>query len=60
MDDALLAALAHAAGLTGTLAAFPAEVRAAAVAGSGFAASLAPQPDPAAEPWPPMRPREGA
>ncbi len=56
MDKALLAALARRAGLEKALAEFPDDVAAAAAQAAGHREAFAPPIDPAAEPWPPMRP----
>lgn len=56
MDKELIAALARAAGLDKALAAFPDDLFAAAQQALGNAGAIATPTDPAAEPWPPMRP----
>lgn len=55
MDQQLVAALAHAAGLDKALAEFPEDVAAAAAQAMTNAAGMKVPDDPAAEPWPPMR-----
>ncbi len=55
----LIAALAHAAGLDKALAAFPDDVAAAAAQALATAGAIRVPADPAAEPWPPMRPGIG-
>lgn len=55
----LVAVLARAAGLEKALAEFPEDVAAAAEQGLGNAGRIAYPTDPAAEPWPPMRPGVG-
>ncbi len=50
-----LAVLAEAAGLGATLAAFPADVEAAAADAARFRNEMKPPSNPTAEPWPPMR-----
>ncbi len=59
MDKQLVATLARAAGLEKALAEFPADVTAAAEQALGNQAGIAFPADPAAEPWPPMRPGTG-
>ena len=59
MDRTLLAALAQAAGLDKALAEFPEDVAAAAAQARGTAGAIHAPTDPAAEPWPPMRPGVG-
>ena len=56
MTPDLLTALAKAAGLDKALAAFPDDVAAAAAQALATAGAIAVPRDPAAEPWPPMRP----
>lgn len=53
--DAVIAALARAAGLDKALAEFPDDVAAAAEQAMKNAAAVRVPADPAAEPWPPMR-----
>ncbi|HEY1931913.1 MAG TPA: hypothetical protein VGG99_07875 [Acetobacteraceae bacterium] len=55
MDQQLLAALAHAAGLDKALTEFPDDVAAAAAQALDNAGVVHVPADPAAEPWPPMR-----
>lgn len=55
MDDAVVAALAKAAGLDTALAEFPEDVVAAAAQARSNADALRVPTNPAAEPWPPMR-----
>lgn len=55
MDQQLLAALAHAAGLDKALAEFRDDVAAAAAQAMNNAAVVQRPKDPSAEPWPPMR-----
>lgn len=55
MDQQLIAALAHAAGLDKALAAFPEDVAAAAAQALNNTGGIQVPDDPAAEPWPPMR-----
>ena len=55
MDQQLLAALAHAAGLDKALAEFPDDVAAAAAQALSNAGVVQIPTDPTAEPWPPMR-----
>ncbi len=52
----MIASLARAAGLDKALADFPADVAAAARQALSNAGSFTVPADPAAEPWPPMRP----
>ena len=59
MDKTLLAVLAKAAGLEKALAEFPEDVEAAAAQAVGTAGAIHYPTDPAAEPWPPMRPGIG-
>ncbi len=59
MDKDLIIALARAAGLDKALADFPDDVFAAAQQALGNAGAIAVPTDPAAEPWPPMRPGAG-
>ena len=59
MDKQTIAALAKVAGLERALAEFPDDVAAAAEQALGQAASIAYPTEPAAEPWPPMRPGVG-
>jgi hypothetical protein len=59
MDKDLVARLAKAAGLEKALAAFPDDVAAAAAQALSTAGAVRIQDDPAAEPWPPMRPGPG-
>lgn len=59
MDKNLLAALAKAAGLDKALADFPEDVAAAAAQARNTAGAIHTPTDPAAEPWPPMRPGVG-
>jgi len=59
MDETLLAALAKAAGLDKALADFPEDVAAAAAQARGTAGAIHSPTDPAAEPWPPLRPGIG-
>ena len=59
MDPTLTVALAKAAGLDKALAQFPEDVAAAAAQASRMAAAIKAPSDPAAEPWPPMRPGSG-
>jgi len=56
MDKELIAKLAHAAGLDKALAEFPDDVAVAAAQALGNKGAIAYPVDPAAEPWPPMRP----
>lgn len=58
MDQDLIAARARAAGLDKALAAFPEDVFAAAAQALSQAGTIHIPPDPAAEPWPPMRPEQ--
>jgi hypothetical protein len=53
--DAIVAALAKAAGLQRALAAFPEDIEAAAAQALGHAEAVGYPTDPAFEPWPPMR-----
>ncbi len=55
----LIAALARAAGLDKALAAFPEDVAAAAAQALATTGAIRVPVDPAAEPWPPMRPGIG-
>ncbi|MGH7210993.1 MAG: hypothetical protein ACREF1_05975 [Acetobacteraceae bacterium] len=55
MDDAMIAALARAAGLDKALADFPDDVAAAVAQALATAGAIRVPDDPAAEPWPPMR-----
>jgi hypothetical protein len=57
--DPVIAALARAAGLDKALAAFPDDVTAAAEQAFNHAGAVKVPTDPAAEPWPPMRPAIG-
>jgi hypothetical protein len=59
MDKDLIARLAKVAGLEKALTAFPDDVAAAAAQALGTAGAIGTQEDPAAEPWPPMRPGPG-
>ncbi|MDE2006878.1 MAG: hypothetical protein KGI51_09955 [Rhodospirillales bacterium] len=59
MTQDLIAALAKAAGLDKALAEFPEDVAAAAAQAEATAGAIAVPTDPAAEPWPPMRPGIG-
>lgn len=59
MDKDLIARLAKAAGLEKALTAFPDDVAAAAAQAFGTGGAIGIQADPAAEPWPPMRPGLG-
>ena len=59
IDPQLIAALARAAGLETALAAFPEDVTAAAEQALATAGAIRVPTDPAAEPWPPMRPGVG-
>ena len=56
MDHQLVAALAKAAGLEKAWADFPDDVLAAAEQALNTAGAIQYPTDPAAEPWPPMRP----
>jgi hypothetical protein len=56
LDQDMIASLARAAGLDKALADFPADVAAAARQALSNAGSFTVPADPAAEPWPPMRP----
>ncbi len=58
--DPVIIAMARAAGLEKALAAFPEDVEAAAEQALSNAGSVKVPTDPAAEPWPPMRPAIGA
>jgi alpha-D-ribose 1-methylphosphonate 5-triphosphate diphosphatase PhnM len=60
LDDEVIAALAKAAGLDKALAEFPADVAAAARQAWANAGLIVAPADPAAEPWPPMRPNPAA
>jgi hypothetical protein len=60
LDQELIITLARAAGLDKALADFPEDVQAAARQGLGNAAAFTVPTDPAAEPWPPMRPMPAA
>ncbi len=53
--DPVVIALARAAGLDKALADFPDDVNAAAQQALANAGAVLVPPDPAAEPWPPMR-----
>ncbi len=53
--DAMIVALARAAGLDKALAAFPDDVKAAAEQALNNASGVKVPTDPTAEPWPPMR-----
>ncbi|HEY0182823.1 MAG TPA: hypothetical protein VGC09_08450 [Rhodopila sp.] len=57
--DSIIVALARAAGLDKALAAFPEDVLAAAEQALNNAGAVNVPADPAAEPWPPMRPGIG-
>jgi hypothetical protein len=57
--DPIIAALARAAGLDKALAAFPDDVTAAAAQALNNAGVVQVPTNPAAEPWPPMRPGLG-
>jgi len=57
--DPVIAALARAAGLDKALAAFPDDVKAAAEQALNNAGVITVPTNPAAEPWPPMRPGTG-
>ena len=59
MEADLVAALARLAGLDRALADFPDDVAAAAAQALGHRGALQAPEDPAAEPWPPMRPGAG-
>ncbi|MDE2582869.1 MAG: hypothetical protein KGL52_14640 [Rhodospirillales bacterium] len=59
MTPDLIAALAKAAGLDKALAEFPEDVAAAAEQALNTAGAIRYPEDPAAEPWPPMRPGIG-
>ncbi|HEX5326385.1 MAG TPA: hypothetical protein VFW75_06930 [Acetobacteraceae bacterium] len=59
MDRQLVAVLAKAAGLERALAEFPDDVAAAAEQAQTTAAAIQAPTDPAAEPWPSMRPGVG-
>ncbi len=54
--DPVVTALARAAGLDKALEQFPDDVRAAAEQAMNNAGAVQVPTDPAAEPWPPMRP----
>ena len=56
MDKDLIIALARAAGLDKALAEYPDDVFAAARQARNHAGGITFPADPAAEPWPPMRP----
>ncbi len=60
MDQDRIASLARAAGLDKALAEFPDDVAAAARQALSNAGGFAVPTDPAAEPWPPMRPNPAA
>ena len=60
MDTELIKALARRAGLDKALAEFPDDVEAAAKQAAGVMPKIMAPSDPRAEPWPPMRPGEGA
>jgi thiamine pyrophosphate-dependent acetolactate synthase large subunit-like protein len=57
--DPIIAALAQAAGLGKALSQFPDDVQAAAEQALNNAGVIQVPVDPAAEPWPPMRPGAG-
>ena len=57
--DAVVIALAQAAGLGKALAQFPEDVRAAAEQALNNAGAVRVPTDPTVEPWPPMRPGIG-
>jgi len=57
--DPVIAALARAAGLHKALVGFPYDVTAAAEQALAHAGEVKVPADPAAEPWPPMRPAIG-
>ncbi len=59
MDRELAAAMARAAGLDKALAEFPDDVMGAAAQALDNAGAVQYPTDPAAEPWPPMRPGVG-
>ncbi len=59
MTPDLIAVLARAAGLDKALAEFPEDVAAAADQALATAGAIRIPTDPAAEPWPPMRPGVG-
>ena len=59
MDRQLVEILARAAGLEKALAEFPEDVLAAAAQALNNAGAVQVPADPAAEPWPPMRPGVG-
>lgn len=59
MDQHLIEALARVAGLHKALAEFPDDVAAAAAQALNNAGAVQVPTDPAAEPWPPMRPGAG-
>jgi hypothetical protein len=56
MDDVWIAELARSAGLGRALAAFPDEIRVAAIQARTYARTIQVPDDPASEPWPPMQP----
>ena len=60
MEQPLIDALARRAGLDRALAAFPADLAAAAAQAEALAQALRAPDGPAAEPWPPMRAESGA
>ncbi|WP_428487996.1 hypothetical protein [Rhodopila sp.] len=57
--DLIIVALAKAAGLDQALKDFPGDVQAAAEQALNNTAGVTVPTDPAAEPWPPMRPGTG-
>ena len=57
--DPIIIALAQAAGLDKALQAFPEDIEAAARQAMNNAGVVQVPKDPAAEPWPPMRPGTG-
>lgn len=59
MDDDTIAAWARSIGLGRALDLFPEEVIAAERQAEAERAALVPTPDPALEPWPPMRVARG-
>jgi hypothetical protein len=59
MDKQTIELLARRAGLAKALAQFPDDVEAAARQAAGAAEKIRKPADPAAEPWPPMRPGSG-
>lgn len=59
MDEALLTAMARAAGLEKALREFPDDVAAAAQQALDNAGAVQFPTDPRAEPWPPMKPGVG-